>query len=155
MSQWLHFISHCSPSYFLLFVLPSVTQIILLQIVLNTFGDSSLVQKLLLIDFSAEMAGEKRGERSEQSGGAHIYPCQSEENEPTLCRKSLTEAFLLNTAGLIDIAYKRHYHATSEDKDEDMDKHDDTYPKKSSTSNKNSNSISTGTGTEDFNSNSR
>ena len=64
-------------------VLPSVTQIILLQIVLTTFGNSSLAEELLLIDFSAEMAGEKRGERSEQSGGAHIDPCQSEENEPT------------------------------------------------------------------------
>ena len=89
------------------------------------------MEELLLIDFSAEMAGE----RSEQSGGAHIDPCQSEENEPTLCRKSMTEAFLLNTAGLIDIVCKRHYHVTFEDKNRDMDKHDDTYPKKSSTSN--------------------
>ena len=80
------------------------------------------MEELLLIDFSAEMSGEKRGERSEESGGAHIDPCQSEENQLTLCMKLLTEDFLLNIAGLIDTLYKRNYHVTSEDKDEDMTK---------------------------------
>jgi hypothetical protein len=120
-----------------------------LQIVLTILEDSSLVEELLLIDYSADTSGEKRVERSGESGGAHIDSSESKENEPTLCKKSMTEDFLLNTAGLIDILYKRNYHITSEDKDKniEIDKHEDSDPKNSSTSN--SSSMSTGNGSED------
>jgi hypothetical protein len=57
------------------------------------------VEELLLIDFSAEMSCEKRGERSKESGGAHIDSSEREENERT---KLTAEDFLLNAAGLID-----------------------------------------------------
>jgi hypothetical protein len=97
----------------LLDLLPSVTQIILLQIVLTIFEDSSLVGDLLLIDYSAEMSCESRRALTGSS--------ESEENEAKLCRKSVTEDFLVNVAGLIDILYQRKCHVSPEGRHEDRD----------------------------------
>jgi hypothetical protein len=55
---------------------------------------------------------------SSESRGALTGPPES---EAKLCRKSVTEDFLVNTAGMIDILYQRNYHVTSEDRDRDRD----------------------------------